>query len=220
MSSKVNYENEIWRDIEGYEDLYRVSNCGRIMSLPKIKGVGYYTKEIILKPKINKVTGYLQVNLYKNKKRKTHNIHKLVAMTFIPNPQNKPFIDHSNTIKTDNRVENLRWVTRKENQNNELTRKHLSECNKGKKLSEETKNKISNALIGNDYSSKKIICTTTFMVFNSVKEGANYYGIRYPEIISRCCLRRKYSKSAGKLQDGTPLRWMYYDEWLQTKNVA
>ena len=76
-------------------------------------------------------------------------IHRAVAELFIPNPENKPCIDHINTVKTDNRAENLRWVTAKENSNNPLTRKRVSEALKGrsrKPLSEAHRRKMSEAL--------------------------------------------------------------------------
>lgn len=80
-----------------------------------------------LKPIVTK-KGYLQVNLSINGNRKACLIHKLVAEAFIPNPDNLPEVDHINTIRSDNRVSNLRWVTRKENENNPLTKKHISEA--------------------------------------------------------------------------------------------
>tara|TARA_R110000803_G_scaffold142168_1_gene208517 strand:+ start:415 stop:861 length:447 start_codon:yes stop_codon:yes gene_type:complete len=68
--------------------------------------------------------GYLHVCLYKNGKGNTHNIHRLVAIHYIPNPDNKPEVDHINRINTDNRVENLRWTTISENGQNTGVRKN------------------------------------------------------------------------------------------------
>ena len=90
---------EIWKDIDGYENLYQVSNYGNIKS-----------KNNILKPLISK-RGYLYINLYKDKKGKHFYIHRLVAQAFIPNPKNYPCINHKNEIKTDNMVNNLEWCT-------------------------------------------------------------------------------------------------------------
>ena len=93
-----------------------VSNMGRVKSL----GNNKTRKEKILK-NIKGKDGYLSVGLYKDGKIKMYLVHRLVAQAFIPNSNNKPFIDHINTIRTDNRVENLRWVTSKENMNNSIT---------------------------------------------------------------------------------------------------
>ena len=107
--------NEIWKDINGYEGLYQISNFGNVKSLPRQGAKGK-----ILKPsKIN--IGYLRVGLNKNGKCKRYLIHRLVAEAFLPNPDNKPCIDHINANKTDNRICNLQWVTHKENMNNPLT---------------------------------------------------------------------------------------------------
>lgn len=117
---------EQWKDIKNYDN-YMVSNLGRVKSL----NYNRTGKERVLKPSKDK-DGYLIVGLYKNGKGKTHKIHRLVAETFIPNPENKPCIDHINTDKTDNRVENLRFVTQYENMNNEISKKKMSEAKQGK----------------------------------------------------------------------------------------
>lgn len=106
---------EIWNNISGFEE-YQVSNLGRVKH-----------KNKILKPRKNK-GGYLSVALWSNKVRKDKLLHRLVAEAFIPNPDNKSEIDHINADKTNNRVENLRWCTRKENINNPLNLAHFKRC--------------------------------------------------------------------------------------------
>jgi hypothetical protein len=96
---------EIWRPVVGYEELYEVSYDGDVYSLYKGKD---------LKPGLNK-NGYMYVMLYKDGKRKNCSIHRLIAQAFIPNPENKKEVDHINRNRTDNRVENLRWVCRSDN---------------------------------------------------------------------------------------------------------
>lgn len=104
---------EIWRDIQGYEGLYQVSNLGRVKSLKRKTINNRCFKERILKTGLETV-GYYSVVLCKEK-QKTKTIHRLVAETFIPNPNNYPCVNHKNGIKTDNRIENLEWCTYREN---------------------------------------------------------------------------------------------------------
>ena len=99
---------EIWRDIEGYDGLYQVSNLGHVKRFYKA------TPPRILKASPNS-DGYPFVKLYYDGKRKHALIHRLVALAFIPNPDNKPEVNHVDGIKTDNHVDNLEWVTDTEN---------------------------------------------------------------------------------------------------------
>lgn len=96
---------EEWRDVPGYEGLYKISNCGDVFSLIKNK---------ILQPAKHK-KGYDLIVLTKDKKHKTHYIHRLVAKAFIPNPKNKIEVNHKDGNKNNNNVLNLEWCTREEN---------------------------------------------------------------------------------------------------------
>lgn len=119
-------KTETWKPIKYYEGLYEVSNKGNVRSVDRHLMLG--NKYCLVKGKPLKASpnskGYLKTDLCKNGQRKLHLIHRLVAEAFISNPNNLPCIDHINTIKTDNRVENLRWCSYKENSNNPLTIEH------------------------------------------------------------------------------------------------
>ena len=99
---------EAFRSIEGYEGFYSVSDIGTVRN--DVTGR-------ILKPAFDKY-GYLYHVLCVNGNRKTVKVHRLVAKAFIPNPDGKKTVDHINAVKTDNRAENLRWATNKEQANN------------------------------------------------------------------------------------------------------
>lgn len=111
-------QEEIWKDILGYEGIYQISNFGRVKSLErKVKG-GMNNivtrKERILKKYIS-INGYNFIRLLKNKKYYNITIHRLVAKYFIDNPDNKPQINHKDGDKLNNNINNLEWVTAKEN---------------------------------------------------------------------------------------------------------
>ena len=185
-------EEEIWKYIKNYEGLYMVSNLGRVKRIYK------NGKENILKPYEDN-NGYLNVFLSKNGERKKYKIHRLVGFAFVEGWFEGAFIDHIDTNKRKNIWTNLRWVTSKENSNNELTKKKMSESQKGKKLSEETKKKMSKAKKGKTKKgktkkghhmneetkrklSKQVYCIELDRVFNSINEASEILNI------SRVCI--------------------------------
>lgn len=104
---------EIWKDIKGYEGYYQVSNYGNVRSCTRFDGVRIQ-KGKMMKPNL-KYNGYLQVGLRKDHKRKWFSIHRLVAIHFIDNPDNLPQVNHIDCNKQNNNVNNLEWVSSKEN---------------------------------------------------------------------------------------------------------
>ena len=145
---------EVWRDIPHYEGLYQVSNLGRVKALAKERvnhtGGRWIQPEKIMAITINN-DGYHVISLTKaDHTRKTERIHRLVALAFIPNPEGKVEVNHINCIRGDNRVENLEWVSRKENNG------YTSKC--GHK------------------SNKKIKCIETEEIFNTSTEAAKVNG--------------------------------------------
>ena len=159
---------EIWKPIKNYEGLYEVSNLGNVKGLKRNK---------ILKPNITR-TGYYLVRLYdKNHKSKSFLIHRLVAEMFIPNINNKKTVNHKNEIKSDNRVENLEWLTTKE-QNEYGTRIDRVKSKLNKKVNQYDK-------LGNF-----IKC------WNSIKEAEQTLNLSTGKI-SRCCRNEYGRKTVG-----------------------
>lgn len=181
---------EIWRDIKGYEGIYQVSSMGRVRGF-------YFGKEKMLKPRKDR-DGYLLINLHRDGKQYTFRVHRLVAEAFIPNPENKPCIDHINTIKDDNRIENLRWVSIAENNQNPLSRKNLSKGKTGKHRGKEHHNSIpviqyskSNKIIG---------------FWENCQEAARYFGLYSGSNIGSCC--------RGLLKSSNGFKWRYLNDQL------
>ena len=176
-------ENEVFKDIENYEGLYKVSNQGRIYSLISNK---------FLKTRKEK-SNYLLIDLCKNGKKKTYSVHRLVASTFLPNPSNLPQVNHKDENPSNNHLENLEWCDAKYNTNyGSRTERMLQNPNY-----QATREKCSKAAA--EKCSKPVLQFTRQGEF--VKEyPSTCEAERQTKIpksnISRCCLEKR--KSAGK----------------------
>jgi len=116
-NQQQNYPDEIWKDIPEYEDFYQVSTKGRVRSLNtphKVWYGSYIKKGRILKADISR-SGYKRVTFSKYGITKRFCVHKLVLLTFVPNPENKPQGNHLDGNKLNNCLENLEWCTESEN---------------------------------------------------------------------------------------------------------
>lgn len=184
---------EIWKPVRGYEGLYEVSNLGRVKALERLvlNNGGLQRKhEKILKASTTRT--YLGVALCKDGKVKRYSVHRLVAIAFLENPNNKAYVDHIDTNPLNNRADNLRWVTTQENCMNPLTRINNSNSKKGhpcylkhhsketaekirqkhlgRKASEETRKKLSESHKGKKHSEESIEKRRLKMIGHSVSE--------------------------------------------------
>lgn len=175
---------EVWKEVDGYEGLYEVSNLGRVLSLPRLKygkfitGSSrqiYKTKERLLSPKVDK-DGYLSVTLTdQDGNRSMRRVHRLVAIAFLEKPEGKDVVHHKDENVKNNCADNLAWVTTKENL-----------------LVSDVFGKLSNKF------SKPIICKTTegkiIGRFKSVTSAANKLAIDPRHISSVLNGRRKQTR--------------------------
>ena len=172
---------EIWKDVENYEGLYQVSNLGRVRSLERDvffpNGTIHHLKEKMLAPNLDRY-GYQYVQLYKNGKSKGMFVHRLVAMAFIPNLENKSQINHKNEVKTDNVVENLEWCT------------SVYNINYGTRTTRAVQNRRSYKL-GNNPSAKAVFCEELNKTFDCAKRAEQELGIWGTSIIKVCKGKRK-----------------------------
>lgn len=170
----ISLEGEEWKTLQGYSK-YRISNKGRVLTLKQ----GGNTQQLnilyrrVLTPTLSD-TGYLRVSLYDDLGfRKVKLVHRLVAEAFIDNPDDYPQVDHINTIRTDNSVDNLRWVTPSMNSNNPLTLKHNSQ----------SKNSIR-------WNSRKVVQLTTnkdyIATYDTISIAAKQTGCSIPSICRNC----------------------------------
>jgi len=175
---------EIWKDVVGYEGYYKVSNMGNVKSIDRyvkhsITGLPTKRKGKTLKANINH--GYQEINLSKLGVIKDAKISRLVAIAFIPNPENKATVNHKNGIRNDDRVENLEWNTQQENNI------HAYKVLKRKSAFQGRFGEL-------NYSAKKIKCTTTDEVFTTMKEACEKYELDMSSVVKICKGKRKSTK--------------------------
>ena len=169
-------DGEIWKDVVGYEGKYKVSNFGRVFSLTRVRNNwGNIYKGRMLRIATDKL-GYRHATLldgfggYKRIK-----VHRLVALAFIPNTQNKPQIDHIDCNPSNNNVNNLRWVTPKENQNNPNT------LQKRSILLSKSNNPMAIPVYGIN------IKTEERVDFDCMECAGEFLGVKYPKYVGFCC---------------------------------
>lgn len=197
----------VWKDVKDYEVEYQVSNFGHVYSIKREKYIKAYMDK----------DGYLIVGLCKDSKQKIYKVHRLVAKAFIPNPENKQQVNHIDGDKTNNRVENLEWVTCQEN----IIHCHEAGLwkprygkdhhNFGKHVTEDTKLKMSKNRKGKlNANSKKVRCITTGEEFDYIRQASKKYNVA-AESIGRNC--KGISESAGKHPiTNEKLAWEYVED--------
>ena len=188
-------ENEVWKDIPNYEGIYKASNFGRIKMVKRtlIDSLGkkINKKEHILKPRTG--NRYYMIALYKNGKREDLLLHRVIAQTFIPNPENKPFVNHKDENCFNNCSDNLMWCTQKENMNWGTINERMSKNSKSKR-------KVNQYDMDGNYI-KTWDCMTDFYKSK---------GLKLKTGIIECCKGRRQSHMGYK--------WKYADEELQKLN--
>jgi len=174
---------EIWKDIEGYNGIYQVSNYGNVYVIGRNiirNNVNYFLKPKYMKCRYD-LDGYLLVGLTKDKKQNTFRVHRLVCEAFIKNEFNKPQINHIDGNKSNNNISNLEWCTASENI------KHAFKLGLNKFSH---KNRLA--------VSKKVINVETNTIYDSIKEASMAHNFKSTTL---------YDKLSGKSNNNTSLRY-------------
>lgn len=181
---------EIWKPVVGYEGIYEVSNMGRVKSLDRlVKRNNHFDRKKgrILSPSINSL--YPMVRLSKNGEHKSTFLHRIIAIAFIPNPNNKPQVNHIDGNKHNYSISNLEWCTQSENNAHAFATglKFVTDKQRIFMRNREVKNKKSVIMINpqNGLVEK----------FNSIADAGNKTGIFWTNI-SKCC-NGKQKKAGG-----------------------
>lgn len=187
----MNMDNEIWKSMPNYEGLYEVSNFGRVRAVERVISGRQYP-ERLLSPSPDK-NGYIRVRLCRARDIKRVLVHRIVAFAFIPNPDNKPYIDHIDGSRNNNKAENLHWVTHKENLNNPITKQRFRVSNRANKFTEVARQKskevVQKGVLMLDKNTSEILAS-----FQSISEAYKATGIAISSISAVCNNKRN---SAG-----------------------
>lgn len=190
---------EEWRAIPGYEGLYEISNLGRVKILPRIRydknGVAYRVKEKIATQVID-AYGYPVVSMSKDGVHRAKTVHRLLAKAFIPNPENKRCIDHINGIRTDNRIENLRWATHHENAVNKFRLNNQVDW-EDRNISDESRHNFT-------HSQARAVIRSDGERYESIAEASRALGLKTSGMVSQCVrgLRDSVRGFSFRYEDG------------------
>lgn len=174
--------DEEWRGVAGYEDDYQVSSYGRFRTLPRMishSRNGYNFRKGVIHTFTDQADQHICVQLWRDGKQHQYMLHRLVADAFIPNPENKPFVNHIDGNKRNNKITNLEWVTAREN----------------------TQHAIRTGLMNNDGRSVPVICITTGKRYDSIAAAARDLSIYRGSISESIYRGRAYAGYQFKLAD-------------------